>query len=76
MNKNQTINLKEANKRRHPIRQHLFLEQNSPYFCQKPRKATALLRFVASIQEIFLSYETVNHLKIKISSARRGKTAR
>ena len=29
-----------------PIRDHLFLEQNSPYFCQKPRKADAYRRFL------------------------------
>ena len=62
--------------RRHPIRQYLFLEQNSLYFCQKPRKATALLRFVASIQEIFGSYETAKHFKMRNSVARKDEKHR
>ena len=67
---------KESAVRRHPIRQYLFLEQNSLYLCQKPRKATALLRFVASIQEIFSSYETAKHFKMRNNCAGKGKNHR
>ena len=31
--------------RRHPVRKYLFLDENSLCFCQKPRKASALLHF-------------------------------
>ena len=36
-----------------------------PYYCQKPHKATALFRFVASIQKIFAPTKLRSTLKYK-----------
>ena len=67
---------KRMHQRPHPIRQYLFPKQNYPYYCQKPRKATAFLRFVSSTQEILMFYETAKHLKKKNFSSRKGKVTR
>jgi len=45
-------------------------------FLSKASQGDSLAAFLASTQEIFLSYETAKHLKMKILSARKGKTAR
>ncbi|MBQ6624827.1 MAG: hypothetical protein IIX39_03305, partial [Clostridia bacterium] len=51
--------------RRVLIRKFLFLKQNSLYYHQKPRKATSLAAFLASIQAILPFYETAQHFKMR-----------
>ncbi len=52
----------------------MFLEQNSLYFCQKPPKATALLRFMASIQKFSVLTKLRGALKFEIVLQEKAKT--
>ena len=51
--------------RRAPIRKYLFLEQNSPYYCQKPRKAAALLHFRLQYKQFLVLTKLRSTLKYK-----------
>ena len=56
---------KLTQQRRLPVRQYLFLEQNSPYFCQKPRKAIALLHFWLQYKKFYVLTKLRSTLKYK-----------
>ncbi len=51
--------------RRLPVRQYLFLEQNSLYFHQKPHKATALLHFWLQYRKFSVLTKLRSTLKYK-----------
>ena len=63
-----------SDKRRSPIRQYLFLEQNSLYLCQKPRKATALLHFWLQYKKFSILTKLRSTLKCEIIVQEKAKT--
>ena len=59
--------------RRHPIRQYLFLEQNSLYLAGKPRKATALLHFWLRYKKFSVLTKLRSTLKCEIIVQEKAK---